>query len=275
MDKTNGSREIAKNTRNDQSWKVNSVVNSLRVLKCFTEASPEWTLSQLAQALQMPKSTLLNMLRTLEIFGIIIKSETNQSYRLGLELLEMGYSVKKSLPIIQYAIPLMEELQEKTNKFIYFTIPKQGKALYLEGIYPTKRTISYSVTGKTLLMHCTGCGKAMLSQLPEEAVKRIVDCYGLPRYTPATITDFDVLMNQLRQDRERGYSVDLGEETPGVKCVAVAIKGRERVLGAISISGSTMSMQDEDIPMYAEMLANATHMLSMKADSFPVCPLLP
>lgn len=274
MDKITGISD-KQNAKNDPSWVVNSVVNSLRVLKCFTDSSPEWTLSQLAQALKMPKSTLLNMLRTLEIFGIITKNETNQSYRLGLELLEMGYSVRKSIPIIQYAIPLMEELQEKTNKIIYFTIPKKGKALYLEGIYPTKRTISYSVTGKTLPMHCTGCGKAMLSQMPEEDVKKIIDCYGLQRFTPATITDYGALMKTLYQDRERGYSIDRGEETPGVKCVAVAIKGREQVLGALSISGSTMSMQDEDLPLYAEMLANATHMLSMKADAFPACPLLP
>lgn len=275
MNGKNGTTGNPKSAKENQSWKVNSVVNALRVLKCFTEASPDWTLSQLAQSLQMPKSTLLNMLRTLEMFGIIRKSESNQSYHLGLELLEMGYSVRKALPIIQYAIPLMEEVQEKTNKIIYFTIPKKGKVLYLEGIYPTKRTVSYSVTGKTLPMHCTGCGKAMLSQMTEEDVQKIIDCYGLPRLTQETITDYDTLMQTLCQDRERGYSIDRGEETPGVKCVAVAIKGREQVLGAISISGSTMSMQDEDLPVYAEMLANVTHLLAMKADAFPDCPALP
>ncbi|MDF2501989.1 MAG: hypothetical protein K0Q77_2703 [Anaerosporomusa subterranea] len=261
--------------KGDQLWKINSVANSIRVLKCFTGNKPEWILSQLALELKMPKSTLLNMLRTLELLGLIIKNESNQSYRLGLELLEFGYSVRRSLPILEYAVPLLEDIQASTNKMVYFTVPRHGKVLYLEGIYPGKRTIGYSVTGKTLLMHCTGCGKAMLSQMREDDVKTIVNYYGLPQYTPTTITNYDDLVQELQRDRERGYSIDRSEETHGVKCVAVPIRSKERVLGAISISGSIISMQDEILPSYAEMLMDVSNLLSTKADLFPSCSILP
>jgi DNA-binding IclR family transcriptional regulator len=124
-------------------------------------------------------------------------------------------------------------------------------------------------------MHCTGCGKAMLSQMREEDVKAIVDHYGLPQYTPTTITNYDDLMQELQRDRERGYSIDRSEETHGVKCVAVPIRSKQKVLGAVSISGSIISMQDELLPSYAEMLMDVSNLLSTKADLFPDCSILP
>ncbi len=260
---------------NEPAWKINSVAKCIRVLKCFTDVSPEWSLTQLAQKLSMPKSTLLNMLKTLEMFELIVRSPVNNTYHLGIELLEMGYSVRSSLPILQYAIPLLEELQEKTGKIIYFTIPKNGKILYLESIYPGKRNIHYSVTGKTLPMHCTGCGKAIMSHLRQEEIDTIINHYGLSRFTPTTITDYHQLMEELRITRERGYAIDLSEESFGVKCVAVPILASNRVLGSISVSGSKMNMPDEILPKYAELLSVVAILMSAKADLFPECSLLP
>lgn len=275
MNDRNSFLDIQDSKINNPTWKVNSISKGIRILKCFTADNPEWSLAQLAQKLEMPKSTLLNMLKTLEMFDLIVKSPMNNTYRLGIELLEMGYSVRSSLPILQYAMPLLEELQEKTGKIIYFTIPKNGRVLYLESIYPGKRNINYSVTGKTLPMHCTGCGKSMLSHLKQEETDEIIRYYGLPRYTPTTITDYDQLMEELRITRERGYAIDLSEESFGVKCVAVPIRTNDRVLGAISISGAVINMSDEILPQYAEMLITVTSFLSTKADLFPECDILP
>lgn len=95
---------------------------------------------------------------------------------------------------------------------------------YLECVYPSRRSVSYSVSGKTLPMHCTGCGKAMLSQMPTDQVEAIIQKHGLPSFTQNTITDHDALMEQLAVCRRRGYALDNEEETMGVKCVAMAIR---------------------------------------------------
>ena len=49
-----------------ENGRVNSVKKALRILECFMTISPEMTLTQLSRELEMPKSTLLNLLRTLE-----------------------------------------------------------------------------------------------------------------------------------------------------------------------------------------------------------------
>lgn len=257
-------------TKDTDSSRVNSVMKALRVLECFNSITPEMTLTQLSRELDMPKSTLLNLLRTLEEAGYVYRVRQSQNYRLGYKIMELGYSMRSAFPVIQFALPLMEELQSATGEFIYLTTHVNGRVLYLECVYPQKRTVGYSITGKTLPMHCTGCGKAMLSYMTEEEVLRVIARHGLRRCTPNTIVEPEALMEELRASRERGFAIDNEEETLGVRCVATAIRNAQgRPVGAISIQGTTMSMTDACIREYATLTASVSTILAEQAHLFP------
>ena len=239
--------------------RVTATAKALRVLDCFTPTQPELSLAQISRMLQMPKSTLLNQLRTLEEAGFLGKSQEG-----------LSYCAHAAMPVIQYAVPVMEDLQVSTGEIIYLTSHIGGQVFYLECVYPSRRSVAYSVSGKTLPMHCTGCGKAMLSQMPTDQVEAIIQKHGLPAFTQNTITDHDALMEQLAVCRRRGYALDNEEETMGVKCVAMAIRtSRGDVAGALSISGSTLSIRNENIPQYAELLSRACNALSPYARMMP------
>ena len=81
-------------TKETDSSRVNSVKKALRVLECFTTSTPEMTLTQLSRELDMPKSTLLNLLRTLEESGYVYKTRQSQSYRLGYKIMELSYCMR-------------------------------------------------------------------------------------------------------------------------------------------------------------------------------------
>lgn len=256
-------------------WKINTVIKAASILKMFTGKNPKWSYNQLVQETKMPKSTLSNTLKTLEYTRLLEKDAHTQLYHLGLEILEMSYSARKAFSIIEIAMPFLDDLQQKTGEIVYFTVPKDGKVLYLEASYPASKSVAYSVTGKTLNMHCTGVGKAMLSKMSLEDVKKIVDYYGLPRYTSTTITEYEALINELEAIRQRGYAIDNGEEAYGVRCIAAPIVSGDHVIGAISISGSTLSMKDENFDAYASMLMEVANTLAQSADKFPYAPILP
>lgn len=256
--------------RETDSGRVNSVKKALRVLECFTTAAPEMTLTQLSRELDMPKSTLLNLIRTLEESGYLYRVRQSQSYRLGYKIMELGYSMRTAFPVVQFALPLMEELQLATGEFVYLTTHVNGRVLYLECVYPQKRTVGYSITGKTLPMHCTGCGKAMLSAFTGQQVDWIIDTWGLERKTLNTITDREQLLRELEITRARGYALDHEEETPGVRCVAMPVRASDGMAaGAISISGPVYSITEEKIPRFVKLLSDMTSILSTRANLFP------
>lgn len=250
--------------------RVSATAKALSVLDCFTPTQSELTLAQISRMLNMPKSTVLNQIRTLEEAGFLLKVRSGQAYRLGYKIMELNYCIHAAMPVVQFAVPIMEDLQVDTGEIIYLTTHMGGKVFYLECVYPSRRSISYSVSGKTLPMHCTGCGKAMLSQMPTETVEAIIQKHGLPPVTQNTITDHDYLMEALGTCRQQGFAVDNEEETMGVKCVAMAIRtGRGDVAGALSISGSTLSIRNEKIDEYAQLLSRACNILSQQAHLFP------
>lgn len=256
--------------------RVSATAKALKILNCFTPSRTELTLAQISRILEMPKSTLLNQLRTLEEAGFLVRARESQAYHLGYQIMQLSYCARASIPVMQYAIPVMEDLQVATGEIIYLTSHINGQVFYLECVYPSRRSISYSISGKMLPMHCTGCGKAMLSQMPTEQVEAIIDRYGLPSLTQNTITNREQLMEALAVCRRLGYALDNEEETVGVKCVAMAIRSRGGdVVGALSISGSTVSMRPDLTEGYALRLGRACNTLADYAHLFPAIPLKP
>lgn len=204
--------------------RVTATAKALRVLDCFSPTQPELSLAQISRILNIAQEHPAQPAAHAGGGGLFGQDPENQTYRLGHKIMELSYCAHAAMPVIQYAVPVMEDLQVSTGEIIYLTSHIGGQVFYLECVYPSRRSVSYSVSGKTLPMHCTGCGKAMLSQMPTDQVEAIIQKHGLPSFTQNTITDHDALMEQLAVCRRRGYALDNEEETMGVKCVAMAIR---------------------------------------------------
>lgn len=259
---------------NSKSGTENGMVEAVRkcfaILDCFTPTQPELSLSQLSRLCGISKSTLLNQVRTMEAAGYLQKNPKTQAYRLGYKLMSLGYRVQAASPLLLYAVPVMEDLQEVTGQTVYLTSHLDGRVFYLECVYPMHRSQAYSVSGKTLPMHCTSCGKAMMSRMPEHLVDAILEQHGMPACTQNTITDPAQLKAALDQYRRQGYAVDEEEESVGIRCVAVPIcSSTGEVAGALSLSGSTMTLRQELLEQYAVRLSQAAGILSRYASLFP------
>lgn len=259
---------------NHSETRVSSVNKALRILECFSNEKKELSLSQITRSLGLPKSTVLNLLRTLETNGYLLHTNGSQTYQLGYKVMCLSYIQRISMPVIHYAMPFLEELQIRTGENVYLVSHVEGQVLYLEGVYTSMRIGNYSTAGKRLPMHCTGCGKAMLAYLPEDELEYVLETHGLPAVTQNTITTRERLDKEMTATRNRGYALDTEEETLGVKCVAMPIRDSSGYpAGAISISGTTMSMRDDLLEEYAKMISRVCSVLIGNAHSFPAIQL--
>jgi len=102
----------------------------------------------------------------------------------------------------------------------------------------------FTEPGRRVQPHCTAVGKALLAELPPGEARALLERDGMPAYTPATITDPDLLIAHLEVIRKQGYAVDEGEQEIGVRCFAVAVPDAPGSL-AISTSGPQTRMTDD------------------------------
>ena len=249
---------------------VGSVVKAFRILDCFDDKNRILTLADITRKTGYPKTTVYGLLSTLENEHIIAKDNTVQGYRLGVQLFKHAYIAKISMPIIQIVSPIMKQLSVETGENVYLTTHSKGRVLFLEGIHYDHTYINYSETGKTLPMHCSASGKAMLANMTEDEVDAIFKRYPLEKKTINTMTDPVQIKKELAVIARQGYALDMEEESIGVRCVSVAILNNDnRPVGAISISGSVPHMTDENARQYYQLLMRQMRIIRMNADLFP------
>lgn len=238
----------------DGDIKIKSLAKAMRLLECFSSEKPELGITEIAQDLQINKSTVYNIASTLQAMGYLSQNAETGKYSLGLRLLHFGYIINNHLGLRNFFLPYMKEVSCAIGETVYLGIPYEQEVLYIECLYTHPGTNSRNILGERAQMHCTGLGKAMLAFLPEEK-RRAYAAAPLTRYTETTITDPDLLMRELAEIRRRGYSVDNMEHEYGIVCIGVPILGNNgEVVAAISIGAPSLRLDLSQIESTARRM---------------------
>ena len=112
-------------------------------------------------------------------------------------------------------------------------------------------------------LHSSSVGKCILAFRPPFAAVRLLKDYPLTAYTPKTITDKDILMEQLAIIRSQGYAVDDEEIALGVRCIAAPIYDyRGEVNYSLGVSGTTNNIKPAAMDRYLSALLSASSQIS-------------
>lgn len=200
--------------------------------------------SEIADHLEKPTSTIHDHLRTLETEEYLIKDDSE--YRIGARFLELGEQARSRMKVYHLARPEVDELATKTGNHSNIMIEEHGRGVFL---YKSKGENAVRLdthAGMRVYLQTTALGKSILAFRPLEEVETILDRHGLPQITENSITSRDQLLKELDQIRERGYAIDDEERVQGMRCVAAPITTSEgKAVAAISVSGPKSRLQGE------------------------------
>lgn len=200
--------------------------------------------TELARAVDLPKSTVHNHLRTLERAGYVVQEDGE--YRIGLKFLRLGERARRHHEPYRIASGQVDKLAEKTGEIAGLMIEEHGEGVFVYRRRGSEAAHIDTAIGDRVPLHCTALGKAILAFLPAERRERIVDRHGLPKLTENTITDREELFDELETIRERRVAFDEAERLDGLRCVAAPIlSGSDAVLGSISVAGPTHRMHED------------------------------
>jgi DNA-binding IclR family transcriptional regulator len=231
--------------------KVQSIERAIKIINCFSERTPELKLTEIADMLDLNKSTIHGIINTLKDGGLIDQNEENQKYRLGLNLVHYTAQVLKSLDIRRVAEPVIRQLCDEVNETVHLGV-LDGKEI----VYIDKMESNHA--------YCTAIGKSILSDYSNEAIERLLPDV-LPQYTKTTKTSKAAILAEIDEVRHTGYALDLEENVEGLKCVGAPIYNHEgHVKYSISVSGPIQRMTDEKTAMIIERVKIAAQEISKK-----------
>lgn len=229
---------------------VQALDRALDLLELMAGAADGVSLSCLAEVSGLPQSTIHRLLRTLIRRGYA-RQLSSRHYALGPKCLQLGESASHLMGT--WVGPHLRQLVEAIGETANLAVLDGDLVVYVAQAPSSRHSMRmFNEVGRRVHPHCTAVGKAILSQLPEGAVRQIIARTGMPRQTDRTITDIGELLVELGRVRERGYAIDDGEQEVGVRCFALPVPGAP-VPMAVSVSGPaarvTLAVARSSVPL--------------------------
>jgi DNA-binding IclR family transcriptional regulator len=219
---------------------VKSAERVLDIIELLAREPAGLSFTALLRTLQLPKSSLHELLGVLIRRGYITLAPDTRSYTLGLRIWESGQAYLRQHDLASEARPIMDEIVRTLNETVQLAVLDGVENVYLAIVNCTHALRLQSEVGKRLPAYATGLGKVLLAHLDAAELARRLDGQTLARYTPNTITDMSALLERLDLVRRNGFAVDNQEYTPGLRCVAVPITDN---------SGQTVAAMSVSIPL--------------------------
>ncbi|WP_255609890.1 IclR family transcriptional regulator [Micromonospora sp. PLK6-60] len=214
---------------------VKSAGRTLEVLEALAASPHRRSLVDLARTLNIPKSSLHGILRTMAQRGWVESDSTGTRFGLGVRALQVGAAYLSTDDAVGLLGSVLDDLSQQFGETVHLGRLDGAHVVYLakrESVHPLRL---YSAIGRQLPAHATALGKVLLAGRPDDTLDQLLT-WPLPALTAHTITTRDALRAELATVRARGYAVDREENTEGIACFAMAVPLQAPATDAISLS---------------------------------------
>jgi DNA-binding IclR family transcriptional regulator len=252
-------------TGREGTARVQSVDRAVDLLLAVAAADPGAAgVPALARVCGLNRATAWRLLKTLQARGMVAVDETTGLYSLGLTALELGGAAGPGA-VIAAAHPALERLSRQTGETASLAMPGVGGLTYVDEVTPTA-VLTASWLGRSVPLHATSTGKALLAFLPAAEVGRVL-AEELTAFTDATITTPEALAAELAATRARGYGTCAGELESSLYGVSAPVLDRSgRPLAVLSIWGPGNRVPEQTFAQLGALAVQAARQIAGAPD---------
>lgn len=213
---------------------VQSIDRAFAVLRSL--ASGPAGVSEIAERVSLPKSTVSRLLSTLEELGAVEQVTAGGEYRIGWTMIELSAAARPGRSLISLARPHLAELSRITGEAAGISIPDGTEMLYLDQLTPDSELQVRDWTGHRIPMHAVPSGQVVLA-FDNEIAEQVM-ASPMRSFTPQTITSATALRKRLTSVRATGYAWCLREFAAEMNSVAAGVRATDgRVLAVLHVYG--------------------------------------
>ncbi len=216
---------------------VKMALRVVELIELFAKEKQPLALSEMARLLEMPVSTCLGLLRTLEQRGYLYETGRRQGYYPTGRLLAMAQVIAAHDPVLDRVKPTLAELCETARETVVFgKLQQPGRVVYLE-VVDAPQAIRYAAeAGETREAYANSLGRALLSTLDKEVRLALLAATKLEQLTEATLTDPAAIEEEIDRSFGRGWFANIGESISDLAGVAWPLRINGEAY-AISVAG--------------------------------------
>ena len=240
------------NYRVSDKSSVQVIARAATILRALEEESAGLSLGQIAQRVNLARSTVQRIVAALQAEQLVISATPNGRVRLGPTILRLAASL--SSDFLALARPVLERLSNELHETVDLAVVKKDHLIFIDQVSGSQRLRTVSAVGESFPLTCTANGKAYLAQLSNADVEALVGRTYTAR-TPHSLTRLDALLRELAIVRRSGIAFDHEEHTLGICAVGVAFRDPLGNPVAISVPVPTQRFADAQAKIAKQLIA--------------------
>jgi IclR family transcriptional regulator, KDG regulon repressor len=213
-----------------------TIRKSVKILTALKpqEEKMEWSATEISRELDMPVQTVHRILSSLEESGVVYKNHETKKYRLGLNLLRIGFSLRNDLLVRNFAIPIMERLMKKTKESVYLTVPEGEEGVFIDCMNSVQWLKLAEPIGMRVPL-CTGASqKVILAFMNRKSQQNIIKMLC----KKGKVKDEQKLKTDISMIENCGFAISYGEITEGTASVAAPVfSWEDEVIASLTVNG--------------------------------------
>jgi DNA-binding IclR family transcriptional regulator len=228
----------------------------MRILESFGPASPELTISQLAERADLPLSTAHRLVHDMVNHGMLDRHDSG-NFRMGTEMWELATRCSR-VGLREASAPVLESLHVVVRQHVQLAVLVDGQILFIERLSSRGAVPNIAKIATRLPPYACSAGLVFLAFGPDD-LRADVLAGEFTQFTPRSITDATRLRRVLAATRRNGYGVASELINVGSKGLAVPVHGADgEVVAALSI----VIQHDADHQPWVPMLKAASRSIS-------------
>lgn len=193
------------------------------------------TLSELSEALDLPKNAVFRITNTLRARGYLARDAKTLKFSLTDKLIRVGQPRVEKVGLVEAALEPMRRLRDVVKETVQIGVRSGLEGVILEqveGLHPLRISVD---PGLRFALYNNAPGKLLLAWMHDR--KAVIEKLDLVPCTPRTITDRRELDRECQRILEQGWSPDNAESDEGINCLAAPVLHEGRLVAALWISG--------------------------------------
>lgn len=212
-----------------------SLLNGLAVLETFSIDSPVLGVTEIANRVDLHKSTVSRILNGLTESGYIQRDEESGRFRLGLGLLMLSGPLLADLDVRRAALPYLEDLTFEVRETSAISVWNGKEAIVVEQVASPHQVKHSAAIGTRYNRYESSSVRILLAELPSTEVIRLLDEGSITIEKDSAAPQ--PVATHLEQLKETRYAVNDGYTTDEEYGVSAPVRDyRGIAVGCITIS---------------------------------------
>lgn len=207
----------------EASSTVKSADRTLDLFELLARWGREMSHTEIAEALDIPKSSLTKLIRNLTARDYLRFVPETKGYRLGDAILKLAQQSNQLRSLIACAEPVLNDITQQTNESCALNQLKGDQVEVVATVISQQRLQSHMRLGDLAPLYAVSGGKAILAFLPDVMRDEYLRSVSFERFTKNTISTKKALLGELNEVKSNGFAHSHEEYTPGIVGIGVPI----------------------------------------------------